>query len=81
MPARLGLMMAEMLGAGAIADVVEVQHALDGIGLIAVDEGFRVSIKENVILLAVGSCRCTLQGQGNNSGHMRLRSVYFNGHA
>jgi Lon protease-like protein len=32
-------------GVGAIADVIEVQHALDGIGLIAVDEGFRVPIK------------------------------------
>ena len=39
-------------GRFTFADVVEVQHALDGIGLIAVDECFSIFIKENVFFPA-----------------------------
>jgi hypothetical protein len=39
-------------GRRALADIIEVQHALDGIGLVAIDECFCIYVKENVIFPA-----------------------------
>jgi hypothetical protein len=39
-------------GSCTLADVVEIQHALYGIGLITVDECFSIFIKENVFIPA-----------------------------
>ncbi len=36
----------------ALADVVKVKHALNGIGLIAVDESLGIPVKENVVFPA-----------------------------